>query len=85
MGVRGCPPRGGAGVSPARLNQAVKRWFAVEPRPQSGLGVVSTGAAGWARMRLNQAVKRWVAVEPRPQSVLVLVSTGAGGWAIGSP
>ena len=63
------------------MNQAVKRWVAVKPRPQSVLGVVSTGAVGWARMRLNQAVKRWVAVEPRPQSVLGVVSTGAVGWA----
>ena len=52
------------------MNQAVKRWYAVEPRPQSLLGVVSTGAVGWARMSQNQAVKRWYAVKPRPQSVL---------------
>ena len=64
------------------MNQAVKRWVAVEPRPQSVMVLVSTGAGGWARMRLNQAVKRWYAVEPRPQSVMVLVSTGAGGWAV---
>ena len=64
-----------------RMNQAVKRWEAVEPRPRSVLGVVSTGAVGWARMRLNQAVKRWYAVEPRPRSVLGVVSTGAVGWA----
>ena len=30
------------------MNQTVKRWDAVEPRPQSVLGVVSTGAVGWA-------------------------------------
>ena len=65
------------------MNQTVKRWVAVEPRPQSVLGVASTGADGWARMRLNQTVKRWVAVEPRPQSVLGVVSTGADGWAVG--
>ena len=63
------------------MNQTVKRWVAVEPRPQSVLDLVSTGAVGWARMRMNQTVKRWVAVEPRPQSVLDLVSTGAVGWA----
>ena len=51
VGVRGCPPRGGAGVSPARLNQAVKRWVAVEPRPQSVLVLVSTGAVGWACLK----------------------------------
>ena len=54
------------------MNQAVKRWVAVKPRPQSVLVVVSTGAVGWARMRLNQAVKRWVAVEPRPQSAQII-------------
>ena len=32
------------------MNQTVKRWVAVKPRPQSVLGVVSTGAVGWARM-----------------------------------
>ena len=65
------------------MNQAVKRWEAVEPRPQSVLVLVSTGAVGWARMRLNQAVMRWDAVEPRPQSVLGVVCTGAVGWAYG--
>ena len=65
------------------MNQTVKRWVAVEPRPQSVLEIVSAGAVGWARMRMNQAVKRWVAVEPRPQSVLEIVSAGAVGWAYG--
>ena len=64
------------------MNQAVKRWYAVEPRPQSVLGVVSTGAVGWARMRLNQAVKRRYAVEPRPQSVLEIVNTGVDWSAV---
>ena len=63
------------------MNQTVKRWVAVEPRPLSVLEIVSTGAVGWARMRMNQTVKRWVAVKPRPQSVLEVVSTGAVGWA----
>ena len=31
-----------------RLNQAVERWDAVEPRLQSVLEIVSTGAVGWA-------------------------------------
>ena len=65
------------------MNQTVMRWYAVEPRPQSVLGVVSTGAVGCARMRSNQTVNRWYAVEPRPQSVLGVVSTGAVGWAYG--
>ena len=63
------------------MNQTVKRWDTVKPRPQSVLGVVSTGAVGWAWIRMNQTVKRWVAVKPRPQSVLGVVSTGAVGWA----
>ena len=63
------------------MNQAVKRWVAVEPRPQSVMVLVSTGAGGWARMRLNQAVKRWVAVEPRPQSVqIIALALFARAW-----
>lgn len=34
-----------------RMNQTVKRWVAVEPRPQSVLVLVSTGAVGWAFLK----------------------------------
>ena len=33
------------------MNQAVKRWVAVEPRPQSVMVLVSTGAGGWACLK----------------------------------
>lgn len=32
------------------MNQTVKRWVAVEPRPQSVLVLVSAGAVGWAHL-----------------------------------
>ena len=33
------------------MSQTVKRWLAVEPRPQSVMVVVITGAVGWACLK----------------------------------